>query len=161
MNKTLIDIRRGVIFGVMGCALAATANADTVLLEQSGLISGQQSFVFEMNAPGAGTMTVRLSNLAWPERLSSLSFAASTATGVLQSLSEPGVLTFAIDGPGAYYAHVAGTAQGALDLGLYSLNISFDALASPVPLPGAAWLLLSGIALVAGRFRKESVMHHA
>jgi hypothetical protein len=127
-----------------------------VLLEKSGLISGSQSFVFEMQAPGAGMVNVQLSNLGWPERLSSVSFAASTATSILSRLADEGSTSFHITGPGAYYAHVAGIAQGALQVGLYSLRITFSAgntPGSPVPLPAALWLLISGLGALALPFR--------
>jgi hypothetical protein len=154
MNKFLV----GAALTALGCGLAPSAHAESVVFEQSGLISGSQSFVFNFNAPSAGTMTAKLTNLAWPERLSSLSFAASTATSVLTTLSDAGSIQFSVSGPGAYYAHVAGVAQGALDVGLYSLRITFDSGVSPVPLPAALPLLLAALASGAGLLRRRAIL---
>ena len=157
MNKTgMKQITLSIALATLGCALAPRADAVTVVFEQSGLISGQESYVFAFNAPSAGTMTARLSNLGWPERLSSLSFAASTATSVLTTLLDEGSISFDVTGPGAYYAHIAGTAQGALDLGLYSLRITFDSGMAPVPLPAGLPLLLLGLSAVAGALRRRT-----
>lgn len=152
-------LRHAAMLAVATLALAGAARearADTILLEQSGLISGHQSFVYSFATPGSGTLSVRLSNLDWPERLASLSFALTTATGVLHSVAEPGDFSFDIGTAGALYAHVAGTAQGSLDLGLFSLRISFQPAASPVPLPAGIWMLLAGIATTGGLMRRKA-----
>lgn len=138
----------------------SAAHAETVLAK-TGLISGSQSFVFAMDAPTAGTFNVQLQNLAWPDRLSTLSFAASTATAVVNRFDLGNSLisesTFKVSHGGSYYALVSGTAQGALDMGLYSLKVNF----TPVPLPAAAWLLLSGLAGFVVTQRKRHVVRLA
>ena len=68
MNKLVL----GCALALLGFGLAPRAQAEVVLLEQSGLISGSQSFVFDVMAPSAGTVSVKLANLAWPERLARL-----------------------------------------------------------------------------------------
>ncbi|HVY81211.1 MAG TPA: VPLPA-CTERM sorting domain-containing protein [Steroidobacteraceae bacterium] len=133
------------------------AHAETVLA-QTGLISGSQSFVFSLNAPSAGTFSVQLQDLAWPDRLASLSFAATTATSVIDRLAVSAndlvaESTFKVNHGGSYYALVSGTAQGAFDMGLYSLKVDF----APVPLPAAAWLLLSGFVGFVATQRKRHV----
>jgi len=151
MNKLV----KGFALVLLAFALTPRAHAEIVLLEQSGLINGSQSFVFDVMAPSAGTMNIRLANLAWPERLASVSFAFSNATSVLHTLADANSLSFGITSPGAYYAHVAGVAQGALDMGLYSLRITFEAgVVPPVPLPAALWLLISGLGALAIPFRR-------
>lgn len=141
----MTKLKFALAFLVLGIFAGPRAQAEVVLLEQSGLVSGSQSFVYEFRAPSAGTVNVQLSNLNWPERLASVSFVATSATSVLTPMSGVGITTFDVLGPGAYFAHVAGVAQGALDLGLYSLRITFDGIAAPVPLPAGVWLLLSGL----------------
>lgn len=118
------------------------ATAGSILvLSQTALVGGTQSMVVPIFAPNAGTFTATLADLGWPDRLSSLSFAGTTASSVLAALAAPGSVSFYVASSGTYYAHVAATAAGALNLGLYSLRVDF----TPVPLPAAAWLLLSGL----------------
>lgn len=150
------------LFVVAGLFAVPDARADTIVLQKTAMVSGTQSFAYSFQAPSAGTFSVQLNNLEWPERLASLSFAATTATGVLDTRAgNNGLLTFTVGSAGNYFAHVAGTAQGALNLGLYSLRISFLANGGPgvVPLPAGLPLLLFGFAAAAGvlRRRKESV----
>jgi hypothetical protein len=147
------------ILAVAGAVAAPLAQADSLLLAESGHISGQQLTSFSFNAPSAGTFTVSLTNLAWPERLSALSFALGTAgNGKLASLDSEGQMNFDISSAGTYYALVAGTAQGRWNVGMYSLNISFAQLGgpTPVPLPGALMLLFSALTGVIGVTRKTT-----
>jgi hypothetical protein len=124
---------------------AASAQADTLLIEQSGLIGGTQTVVTPMSIVGAGTLTVTLTDLGWPSRLASLSFALSDATSVLGRMTAPGIQSFQVGGAANLFAHVYGATNSALDLGLYSLRVQF----TPVPLPSAAVLMLAGMGLFA------------
>jgi hypothetical protein len=143
--------------------IAATplANADTILVEASPLISGTRSDVYTLSAPTAGSVTVSLANLGWPDRLASLSFALATSSGVLQTFSGESQQTFDLGSAGTYYAIVTGKAQGHWDLGMYSLRMSFSALGEGpgpgpvVPLPAAVWLMLSGLAGMFGLTRRK------
>ena len=64
---------------------------------------------------------------------------------MLAQLEAPGSLTFEHQRRRAsYFATVYGVADPNFGSGLYSLNLSY----APVPLPAAAWLLLSGLALL-------------
>jgi hypothetical protein len=94
--------------------------------------------------PGAGAVTAILSDLDWPAKLASLTFAATTPTSVLASLNGPGEVSFNVSGPGVYSAVVGAVASPTsfLNLGWYSMTIEF---APAVPLPASAWLLLSGL----------------
>lgn len=121
------------------------------------MITGTDSIVlpFVISGGSGGSVTVTLSDLGFPGPLSSLSFAATTSTSLLAQLSAPGSMTFGITGPGTYFATVYGIADPSFGSGLYSLNLSY----APVPLPAAAWLFASGLALVGAR-RKQSVTKH-
>jgi hypothetical protein len=126
-----------------------------VLVAQSGLVMGTLSESIPLSAPSAGTVDVTLSDLAWPTKLSSLSFSATTATGVLASGSLPESssnyqTTFSVTGPVAFYVHITAAAQslgltGLPSLGLYAEQIGFTPQGVPVPLPASGWLLLVGI----------------
>jgi hypothetical protein len=164
--NTLRDLLRKSRYGLLGCVvvascLAQTADADTILLAQTTLVSGTQSTTDSFVAPSDGTVTVQLSNLDWPERLSSLSFAASTATHVMSAWSWSALSADAESfevGAGTYFAHVTSQATGALNLGLYSLRITFSPSAPPVPLPPSDWMLVAGVLALAALARMMGVL---
>lgn len=136
------------------CALMATlAQASTVLLADTTLVTGSESAVFSFNAPGPGTVSVQLTNLAWPQALSSLSFTATTANQVLTSWSDASLSTqsasFLVAAGGTYFADIMAVAGGPLDLGVYSFSLGFTP-AAPVPLPSSGALLLGGVAGILG-----------
>lgn len=142
----------GVTALLLGLGLSS-ARADSVLLNDTTLVSGSESSVFSFQAPGPGTVTVELTNLDWPQPLSSLSFLAGNASHVMSSWTEsdpgsPGSanLTFQVAAGGRYFADVIAQAGGSLDLGVYSMCIKFSPPTSTVPLPASGGLLLIGIA---------------
>ena len=139
---------------LMGLAAAPHAQADTILLAQTTLVVGTESTVDSFTAPGAGTVTVSLENIQWPQQLSSLSFSATSASQVLwgtggSSLNSGGG-TFNVSSAGTYFAHIMATASGNLNIGLYSLLMTFSPSTSPVPLPSSGWMLLTGMFILAG-----------
>jgi hypothetical protein len=128
------------------------AAASMVMMAETSLVTGSESSVYSFTAPGPGTITVQLSNLAWPETLSSLTFTATTADKVLGSWQAPsGAETdsFQVTG-GTYFAHVNATADGLLDLGLFSVYCVFTPAAPPVPIPSTVWLLLGAVVALFG-----------
>jgi hypothetical protein len=124
------------------------AHADTMLLATTTMVSGTSASSFSFNTPSDGIVTAQISSLPWPVPLSALSFSATTASDTLSSWSSsapsstPYIETFQV-GAGTYFAHVMATAGGTLDLGLYSLMLTFTP--SAVPLPAAAGMLLIGL----------------
>ena len=131
----------------------APAHADTMLLADTTLVMGSASDTFSFNAPSAGTITANITNLPMGSPLGTLNFEATDAANVLSSGSIPtsATETFQV-GPGTYFAHIMATAAGGLDVGAYSLSLSFRPNAGTVPLPGSAWLL-GGALLVFGVVR--------
>ncbi len=138
---------------VAGLSMAPHAWANSILLAQTTLVTNTESTVDSFTAPTAGTVTVSLQSLNWPAALSALSFSATSANQVLASFSGTGLTsdsaTFDV-GAGTYFAHVAATAGGPLDVGLYSMLLTF---APTVPLPASGWLLLTGMFVVVGLAR--------
>jgi hypothetical protein len=126
--------------------MASVAQASTVLLADTTLVSGSESAVFSFNAPGPGTVSVQLTNLDWPQALSSLSFMSTTANQVLSPWSAASSSSFQVAGSGTYFADVMAVAGGSLDLGAYSLSLTFTPAFAPVPLPSSGALLLAGVA---------------
>jgi hypothetical protein len=122
------------------------ARADMMLLADTTMVTGTQSAVFSFTAPSAGTITATLDNLNWQKPLSALSFSATSGTNVMSSWDATGsmVETFQVTG-GNYFAHIMATTADAMDVGLYSLNLSFAGGTSPVPLPASSWMLVAGI----------------
>ena len=145
------------IFLVGACMLApASARADTVLYDDAGFLTGTQSFVESFNLPSAGTLTVTLSNIAWPEQLASLNLLLTSAGGTLGPEMGPGTTTFNIAAGGNVFAQWFGKAQGPLDLGVYSMRIDFvPAGGTAVPLPTSIALLISGMALMLLQLRSR------
>jgi hypothetical protein len=160
MNTVRPSLKLGLLAPLaLGClAMAPHARADSILLAQTTLVSGSQSTVDSFTTPGAGTVTVDLQSLDWPTSLNALSFSATSANQVLASLNATGltgdVATFNVGSAGTYYAHILATAGGALDLGIYSLNMSFSPTGTPtVGLPASGWMLLTGMFVLAGLVR--------
>lgn len=166
-----VKVKMGQVSALLLCILYATVvRAETVLLSDTTLVSGNESAVFSFNAPGPGTVSVQLTNLDWPQALSSLSFVASTAKDVLASWSDPPSqpdlgpqgLSFQVAGRGTYFADVMASAGGPLDLGVYSFALTFAPAGAPVPLPAGGWLLLAGIMTLIGSHlatRSRSAAH--
>src|ERR1700722_12753731 len=157
-TKTMrLSLKGGLLvpMALTGLAVAPHAWADSVLLSQSTMVVGAESTTDTFTAPSAGTVTVNLTTFGWAAPLSALSFSASSATQVLASLSATGVTsdtaTFNV-GPGSYFANIMATASGAMDMGLYSMRLTFNA-PPPVPLPSSGWLLLTGMFVLAGLAR--------
>lgn len=158
----LTTARKSVKFGLgtplvlAGLAVAPHAWADSVLLAQTTLVNGTEFTVDSFVAPSAGTVSVTLKSLDWPTQLNALSFSASSASNVLASWDSTGIssMTSTFDvGAGTYFAHIMATAGGSMDLGLYSLMMTFSPSTSPVPLPASGWMLLTGMFVLAGLAR--------
>ena len=75
--------------------------------------------------------------------------ASWNSTGVLSETASFDV------GAGTYFAHIIATAGGTLDMGLYSMMMTFTPTSTtpPVPLPPSGWLLLTGMFVLAGLAR--------
>jgi hypothetical protein len=153
-------VARGAVLAssiLLGVSQAPRAMADTLLLSDTALVKGSSTATFSFDAPSAGTVTATVSNLPWPSSLQTLSFSATTASDVIRpwtsALGSSQTLTESFQvGPGTYFAHIMATAaQGDLDLGLYSLNLTFTPNA--VPLPTSGWMLLSGVLVLFGLTR--------
>jgi hypothetical protein len=154
MRKSL---KLGLVAPLALGALAVTPHAwaDSILLAQTTLVVGSESTVDSFVAPTAGKVSVTLNSLNWPTPLSALSFSATSANQVLASWNGMGMTsntaTFDV-GAGTYFAHIMATAGGALDLGLYSMMMTFSPT-SPVPLPASGWMLLTGMFVLVGLAR--------
>ena len=162
------------VLATLSFAHSPLAHADTMLKAATTLVSGTSADTYSFTTNSSGTVTAQIASVPWPVPLSALSFSATTASNTLSSWSSTGPLsatpqveTFQV-GAGTYFAHVMATAgAGPLDLGLYSLMLTFTP--SAVPLPAAGGMLLFGLLVLFGlrgtlrapEGRNESVMSAA
>jgi hypothetical protein len=154
-----MNIRKAVMMGMFGAgALAAGSAGAEMMYDGAGFVRGQQAGMESFNVSGPGTLTVQLSNVAWPVPLGSLNAVISSASGLLGPEMGAGTNSFKVMGAGEIFAQWFGTAQGPLDVGVYALNIDFQPNGvAPVPLPTSIALLASGLALLGWqrRHRKD------
>jgi hypothetical protein len=137
------------------------ARAAEVLYDGTGFLQGTESFVQSFNLSSPGTLTVTLSNVAWPQQLASLNLLLTSAKGMDGPEMGAGTSTFNV-GSGNVFAQWFGSAQGPLNTGVYSMEIQFQPAGGiTVPLPTSIALLLSGLGLLIWqrRVRTESPSH--
>ena len=109
-------------------------------LNSTQFVWGGSLNVNALSLPSAGTLTVALKDIGWPDALQSLSLLVTDLDGVWQRLDGAGSLLINVSGPTKLFAAVYARSEEH-SLGLYNVHASF----APVPLPAAAWLLLSGL----------------
>lgn len=115
-------------------------------INNTQLVWGTSLSASSLSLSAAGTLSVRLKDIGWPEALESLSLLVTDLDGIWQRFdvfaagSRSLITDIDVSGPTQLFAIVYARSAGH-SLGLYNLHTSF----SPVPLPAAAWLLLSGL----------------
>ncbi|MET0498693.1 MAG: VPLPA-CTERM sorting domain-containing protein [Steroidobacteraceae bacterium] len=110
-------------------------------LNQSIVVRGTSLIVNQLDLPSAGVLTIRLSDIKWPDALSALSFLVTDLDNTWNTLNGAGDLLVNVTGPTQLFAAVFARSVDDNSFGLYNLRADF----SPVPLPAAMWLLLSGL----------------
>jgi hypothetical protein len=124
------------------------ARADTLLYDGISVISGAQSSVQSFNVTAPGTLTVTLSNIPWLDTVANLSGFLSSASGPVGTSFGAGTESVNV-AAGTYYAHWFGDAQGAYNLGVVGLEITFQP-GTVVSLPTSFLLMLSGLGILFG-----------
>jgi len=123
----------------------SNASATTVY-ETTGWITGSegQGFTFDFTADQAPyTYQATLTDLSDHDSgfgFDLLFLEISSSTEMLGSTSEPGIITFLVQAGRKYFANVFGTGGGENNAGVYGVEVT------TAPIPGAIWLLGSGIA---------------
>lgn len=121
-------------------------------INTTNVVWGSSLSVYSLAASSAGQLTVRLSDIAWPDALSSLSLLVTDLNTVWERETGSGDWLIDLSGPATLYVAVFAKSVDKYTPGLYQLRADF----APVPLPAAVWLLLSGIGGLA-LFRRETV----
>lgn len=129
-------------------SLASGAPAQSI--NSTRLVWGTSLSVDALSLGSAGRLSVRLADIEWPEALQSMSLLVTDLDGLWQKLEGPGALTIDLSGPAKLFVAVFARSDGKNSPGLYQLRADF----SPVPLPAALWLLLSGVGGLAAFRRK-------
>jgi hypothetical protein len=126
-------------------ASSGVASADTVIYDSASVVDGQQGYVEPFSITTPGTLTITISNIPWLDVVTDLTSYLSTTNGVIGStMYKAGTESVSV-GPGTFYAHWFGNAQGTYDEGVLGVDIQFQPSFSTVPLPGSLLLLLSGL----------------
>jgi len=137
--------RSGGLVGLTLCALLAGQARAEMLVSDTSMVSGTETSEFAFTLPGPGTVTLQLSDVGWPQPLSSLMFLVSAPNSLIAPWTSASAASSYFQlATGAYSADVRATAGGPLDLGVYSFSILFTPASSPVPLPAGGGLLLGG-----------------
>ena len=147
----------------LGIGSAAQAEmASTKLFESTSLVTAANINLKQLDLSGSGQLTVKLTDLKWPDMLGTLSFTLFDATHVLGSYalgssSLSGSMSFNVATAGTYYASIFAAPGSGKKGGLYDAQVSFGPAAAPVPLPAAGWFLFSGIAGLAALRPKQKL----
>lgn len=107
--------------------------------------------VDSLSLSSPGTLSIRLSDLNFPQPLESLSLLVTDLNGLLQRLDGPGSLLIDLGGAAQLFVAVFARTEDRFTPGLYAVTTQF----SPVPLPAAVWLLLSGLGGLAAVVRRR------
>lgn len=134
---------------LLSAAIASESKASDVLYQNSGFVQGTQSFVQSFDLSGPGTLTVTLSNIDWPQKLSSLQLLVSTSSGVMDPMMGGDSETFKVTAGEEVFTQWFGKAQGPLDIGVYSMEVEFEREGGAVvSLPTSIGLFVSGLGLL-------------
>ncbi|MGD9843622.1 MAG: VPLPA-CTERM sorting domain-containing protein [Steroidobacteraceae bacterium] len=147
-SRSHIGVIAALIIGSMSTAQAETVT--TELFHSTTLVTASSLNGTELSLAMPGTLTFKLEDLKWPGLLDTLSFVLTDNTSVLKTYkfdvgSTSGSWTYNVTSPQTLYAAVFAKPATTSQAGMYYANISYETAASPVPLPAALWLLISGL----------------
>jgi hypothetical protein len=124
-----------------GVPFQSLAGAGGSSINTTQLVWGTSLTVNSLSTGGFGQVNVQLRDIGWPAPLSELTLLVTDLDNIWQRLDGPGSLLINVNGPANLFLAVFARSQDFRTPGLYNLRADF----APVPLPGAIWLLLSGL----------------
>ena len=152
IRETLRLVAAALFLAVAG---AATAAPITIVDDAYTVGQGAGAQITPFTVSGAGSLTVKLTDVVWPQPLAGLTFEILNSTGsVIGKESGSGTDVIGISGAGLYYAVSFAQANapksGLAGFGTYGVEASFLPSNVPsVPLPPAVTLFATGLALLA------------
>ena len=121
------------------------------LFDRPNAVWGSSLRVDSLSLPGRGRLSITLDDLGFPQQLESLSLLVTDLHSIFKRIDGEGSLLFDIGGPGQLFVAVFARTEDRFTPGLYAVTTHFSA----VPLPAAAWLLLSGLGGLATLVRRR------
>ena len=159
-------VRRTAAPLLLACTLAcamAPANANMVDIgagdyHDSVFVNSANMDVTDFHADASGTVTVKLADIGWVSLLNSLSTYVSSAGQTFFTSTKEGTFTFNVNAGENFCAGIYAIANGTARYGLYTFDMHFTpSQITPVPVPAAGWLLISGLSLVPALRRRRQV----
>jgi hypothetical protein len=112
---------------------------------ESVTVIGSDLTATDFRANSAGTVTLKLTDIRWPEVLQTINTSVSINGHNLYAFDGPGSLIFGVEAQQIFSTSVFAMAGPNRHMGLYDLDLQFSPKVSAVPLPAAGWMLLSGL----------------
>jgi hypothetical protein len=156
------SIRFTPILALLGAFLAAPSQAAMVDVslnsgaeDETFEVLGSRSGSTEYFSSQAGSVRLSLLQVPWGALLSTLSTTISLTGRDDLHMNGYAPTIFDVAQNERFAANVYAVAAGIYRYGAYRVDIQFTPRVSTVPLPAAGWLLLAGVAALAGRSRRR------
>jgi len=137
--------------GLALAALSVPARADIVLEQNVQSVLVSSTLTADYTLPSSGTLTVQLTDYAFPAALQSMNFSlfdTSSGSQLIGSMSAAGTEVFNVQA-GTISTLFVAVASPATGLGMYGADLTYVPSSSQVPLPpNGGLLLLVGAAFV-------------